>query len=182
MQPQLESLLGLYDTLAPSMGAHPAFELAFRWLALGHPATEGATVVHGDFRLGNLLVGADGLTAVLDWELAHLGDPLEDLAWFSIRAWRFGAPGEVAGLASIDELVECYERARDDIGTPLEVDRDALVWWQVLETVRWGVICMLQAHTHLSGASRSVELATIGRRVCETEYDVLRLLRDRVAA
>jgi aminoglycoside phosphotransferase (APT) family kinase protein len=97
---------------------------------------------------------------------------LEDLAWFSNRAWAFGGPGEVAGLGSLDELVAGYESAS---GT--EVDRDALRWWRAVETLRWGVICMLQAHTHLSGASRSVELATIGRRVCETEYDLLRLLR-----
>ena len=112
------------------------------------------------------------MVAAIDWELAHLGDPLEDLAWFSIRAWAFGGEGEVAGLGSIDELVTAYERAS---GTT--VDRPALQWWRAVETLRWGVICMLQAHTHLSGASRSVELATIGRRVCETEYDLLRLLR-----
>jgi aminoglycoside phosphotransferase (APT) family kinase protein len=127
--------------------------------------------VHGDFRLGNLLVDRSGLVAVLDWELAHLGDPLADLGWFTVRAWRFGGAGEVAGLGSIDELVDAYENAGG-----ASVDRDALRWWQVMGTLRWGVICMLQASTHLSGASRSVELAAIGRRVCENEYDVLRLL------
>jgi aminoglycoside phosphotransferase (APT) family kinase protein len=169
---QLGSLRALHDMLEPSMGAHPAFELAFRQLERTRPAGRSDVVVHGDFRLGNLIVDATGLVAAIDWELAHLGEPLEDLAWFSIRAWAFGGPGEVAGLGSLDELVAGYESAS---GT--EVDRDALRWWRAVETLRWGVICMLQAHTHLSGASRSVELATIGRRVCETEYDLLRLLR-----
>ncbi len=164
-------LRALADVLEPQMGPHPAFELGFHWLERHRPATTRRTVVHGDFRLGNLLVDEDGLTAVLDWELAHLGDPVEDLGWFAIRAWRFGRPGEVAGLGSIDELVAAYEGAG---GEP--VDRDALQWWQVLGTLRWGVICLLQASTHLSGASRSVELAAIGRRVCETEYDLLCLL------
>ena len=134
--------------------------------------TRDDVVLHGDFRLGNLLVDRDGLVAAIDWELAHLGDPLEDLAWFSIRAWSFGGPGEVAGVGSVDQLADAYEQAS---GTP--VDRAALRWWRAVETLRWGVICMLQAHTHLSGASRSVELAAIGRRVCETEYDLVRLLR-----
>ncbi len=171
-QDQLGSLVVLYDVLAPTMGPHPAFELAFRQLEQSRPEVRDGTVLHGDFRLGNLLIDEQGLVAALDWELAHLGDPLEDLAWFSIRAWTFGGPGEVAGLGSVDDLVTAYERASGST-----VDRAALQWWRAVETLRWGVICMLQAHTHLSGASRSVELAAIGRRVCETEYDLLRLLR-----
>jgi len=165
---QLAQLRGLADVLGDP---HPAFELAFRWLAAERPEAVEPVVVHGDFRLGNLLVDADGLRAVLDWELSHLGDPIEDLGWFSLRAWTFGGPGEVAGLASVDELVDAYESAA---GT--SVDRDVLHWWRVLGTLRWGVICMLQVASHRSGATRSVELAAIGRRVCETEYDLLRLL------
>jgi aminoglycoside phosphotransferase (APT) family kinase protein len=175
-QDPLESLRGMYDALQPSLDAHPAFELGLRWLSRRRPAGDARGVVHGDFRLGNLLVDGSGLRAVLDWELAHVGDPLEDLAWFSIRAWRFGGPGEVAGLGSLDELVGAYESAGG-----VRVDRGALHWWRALATLRWGIICMLQTHTHLSGASRSVELATIGRRVCETEYDLLRLI-DRTDA
>jgi len=165
---QLTQIRGLADVLGDP---HPAFELGFRWLAAERPDPVEARVVHGDFRLGNLLVDGDGLRAVLDWELSHLGDPLEDLGWFALRAWTFGGPAEVAGLASVDELVEAYEEVA---GTT--VDRDSLHWWRVLGTLRWGVICMLQVASHRSGATRSVELAAIGRRVCETEYDLLRLL------
>jgi hypothetical protein len=129
------------------------------------------TVVHGDFRLGNLLVDQGGLRAVLDWELAHLGDPLEDLAWFCVRAWRFGSPLPAGGVATREALVTAYEAAGG-----ARVDRDALRWWEVLGTLKWGVICVMQAFGHLSGASRSVELATIGRRVCENEWDLLGLL------
>ena len=170
-QDQLGSLADLYQMLEPTMGAHPAFALGFRTLELTRPPTRMDAVVHGDYRLGNLLVDGDGLVAALDWELAHLGDPLEDLAWFSIRAWSFGGGGEVGGIGTLDDLVRAYEQA-----SGRTLDRDALRWWRAVETLRWGIICMLQAHTHLSGASRSVELATIGRRVCETEYDLLRLL------
>lgn len=150
---------------------HPAFELGLRWLDENRPDGAAHTVVHGDFRLGNLIVGPEGLRAVLDWELSHLGDPLEDLGWFCVKAWRFGAEPPVAGLGQLDELCDAYEAAG---GAP--VDRDALHWWMVLGTLRWGIICILQAETHRSGMSRSVELAAIGRRVCETELDLLELL------
>lgn len=150
---------------------HPAFELALRWLEEHRPPTGELSVVHGDLRMGNLLVDRDGLRAVLDWELAHHGDPIEDLGWFCVRAWRFGSPLAAGGVASRHELIHAYEGA-----SHRRVDRDALRWWEVLGTVKWGAICVLQAWGHLSGASRSVELATIGRRVCENEWDVLGLL------
>ena len=131
------------------------------------------TLVHGDFRMGNLIVEGSTLAAVLDWELAHAGDPREDLAWFCIRAWRFGAAKalDAGGLGSIDDLLAAYEAAGG-----MHVDRADLRWWLVLTTLRWGVICRYQAQRHLSGESPSVELATIGRRVCETEWDLLNLM------
>ena len=149
------------------------FEWAFRWLAANRPAAGPRTLVHGDFRMGNLIVGSSTLAAVLDWEAVHTGDIHEDLAWFCVRAWRFGAPAGLAagGLGTVEEFVSAYERAG---GSP--VDRDALRWWLVLGTLKWGIICRYQAERHLSGQTRSVELAAIGRRVCETEWDVLDLL------
>ena len=150
---------------------HPAFELAIRWLEQHRPEPVPPRVVHGDFRNGNFIVGPDGIRAVLDWELAHLGDPLEDLGWLCVRAWRFGAAPAVGGFGSVDDLVAAYEA---ESGTT--VDREALHWWQVLGTLKWGVICIHQTDRHRSGASRSVELAAIGRRVAETEWDLLQLL------
>lgn len=149
------------------------FEWAFRWLEANRPAPSAIRLVHGDFRMGNLIVDGSTLAAVLDWEAVHIGEVYEDLAWFCVRAWRFGAPAELAagGLGSIEDFVTAYERAD---GT--SVDRAALRWWQVLGTLKWGIICRYQAERHLSGQTRSVELATIGRRVCETESDILDLL------
>jgi hypothetical protein len=127
--------------------------------------------VHGDLRLGNLIVGPAGLQAVIDWELVHLGDPLEDLAWLCVRAWRYGAPRPVAGVGTLEALFGAYEAAG---GHP--VDPDAFHWWLVQKTLQWGVICMAQAAVHLTGAVRSVELAAIGRRVAEQEWDLLELI------
>ncbi|HYB80408.1 MAG TPA: phosphotransferase family protein [Mycobacterium sp.] len=151
------------------------FEWGFRWLAMHQPQPSATVLVHGDYRMGNLVVDGSELAAVLDWELVHVGEAYEDLAWFCIRAWRFGAPASLAagGLGSIENFLRAYEEA-----SATTVDRVTFHWWLVLATLRWGVICRYQAERHLSGQSRSVELAAIGRRVCETEWDLLDLLEE----
>ena len=152
------------------------FELAMDWLGAHQPPDRDPVLVHGDFRLGNLIVGPEGLRAVLDWEITHLGNPAEDLGWLCVKAWRFGAGQPVAGVGSRDELLAAYQAAGGAAISPAE-----LHWWEVLGTLRWGVICLTQAWAHLSGAHRSVELATIGRRVCEQEWDLLLLDPDSAA-
>ncbi|MEV4473484.1 phosphotransferase family protein [Nonomuraea sp. NPDC049504] len=153
---------------------HPVFELALRRLAADRPPARPPAVVHGDFRNGNLIVGPEGIRAVLDWELAHAGDPLEDLGWLCVKAWRFGSPLPVGGFGGYDELIRAYEEAG---GRP--VDRESLRWWETFGVLKWGVICVMQTMRHLRGGTRSVELAAIGRRVCETEWDLLGLLREK---
>jgi aminoglycoside phosphotransferase (APT) family kinase protein len=155
----------------------PTFELALRWLEAQPPPPRGPVLVHGDLRLGNLIVGPDGLRAVIDWELVHTGSPAEDLGWLCVKAWRFGSGLPAAGLGTREELLAAYRSAGGaDIGL------DELRWWEILGTLRWGVMCMTQAQAHLSGAHRSVELAAIGRRVCEQEWDLLLLLEPEAAA
>ncbi len=169
-----EVVLEQYSTLLDSMGEpHPVFELAFRWLRKRLPGSDRITLVHGDFRNGNFIVGPGGIRAVLDWELAHLGDPWEDLAWVCMRSWRFGAPGEVGGFGDRDAFYRAYEQTS---GIP--VDRNAVTWWEVMSNCKWGVMTIGQAFTHLWGHVRSLELAAIGRRTVETEYDVLRLIKE----
>jgi aminoglycoside phosphotransferase (APT) family kinase protein len=153
---------------------HPTFELAFRWLEEHRPPSRRRTVVHGDLRLGNVIVDRGGLAAVIDWELAHVGDPMEDLGWLCVPAWRFGAPMPAAGLGSRRQLLEAYN---DEAGT--DVDLDALRWWEIAGILKWGIICVAQAHKHLSGEVRSHELAAIGRRVCENEHDLFLALEGR---
>jgi aminoglycoside phosphotransferase (APT) family kinase protein len=150
----------------------PALELGVRWLEANRPPASGRRVtVHGDFRSGNLLVGPDGLRAVLDWELAHGGDPAEDIGWLCAPAWRFGGPGTVGGFGTVDDLLAAYVAAGGET-----VDAERVLWWEVYATVKWATICALQASSHLSGVTRSVELAAIGRRVCESEWDLFVLL------
>jgi aminoglycoside phosphotransferase (APT) family kinase protein len=150
---------------------HPALEFALRRLSRARPLAGRQVVVHGDFRNGNLIVGPDGVRAVLDWELAHLGDPLEDLGWLCAKAWRFGAPLPVGGFGGYDDLVTAYEQAGG-----LAVDRAALRWWELFSALKWAVLCALQASRHLTGGERSVELAALGRRVAENEWDLLQMV------
>lgn len=167
--------LRMYRTVLDASGqAHPAFELAFRWLHDHQPEPGPLAVVHGDFRLGNLMIGSDGLRAVLDWELAHLGDPMEDLGWLCVKAWRFGSPLPVAGVGRYRQLFDAYAEA-----SGREVDPDVVLWWEVLGTLKWGIMCIGQAQAHLGGAVRSHELAAIGRRVCENEHDLFLALEGR---
>ncbi|GFG68748.1 phosphotransferase family protein [Mycolicibacter senuensis] len=168
-----DQLAACRDQLDAMGDTTAVFEWAFRWLAAHRPPPGQPQLVHGDFRMGNLIVDGAELAAVLDWELVHLGDGCEDLAWFCQRAWRFGAPPERAagGLGGIEAFLTAYQQAS---GTA--VDRRRFDWWLVLGTLRWGIICRYQAERHLSGQTRSVELATIGRRVSETEWDLLRQL------
>ena len=154
---------------------HPVFELALAWLERRLPRTEVTPCfVHGDFRTGNFLADESGVTAILDWEIAHTGDPLEDLGWMCIKSWRFGAVENPAGgFGQREELHAAYEAAG---GPP--VDKARARWWEIFGTARWGIICMAQAWKHLSGAEHSVELASIGRRCAETEVDLVQLLSE----
>lgn len=153
----------------------PVFEYAFRWLQRNCPQEQGEALVHGDFRNGNLLVNERGITAVLDWELAHIGDPMEDLGWLCVNSWRFGCRDKpVGGFGERADLYRAYERASGQY-----VSAERVHYWEVFGTLKWGVICLYQAHVHLSGSEPSLERAAIGRRVSECEIDLLALLRGQ---
>jgi aminoglycoside phosphotransferase (APT) family kinase protein len=153
----------------------PVFELALRWLRERDPGpSDQVTLVHGDFRHGNLIIGPDGLRAVLDWELAHLGDPMEDLGWICVNSWRFGVIDKpVGGLGSREELFAGYEEAGR------RVDPARVNFWEVMGTLRWGVMCCGMMQRFRIGPDHSMERAMIGRRSSETEIDLLRLLASR---
>jgi aminoglycoside phosphotransferase (APT) family kinase protein len=164
------------------LNPHPAIEWAFRWMdrqiAQLDKTRRAPCVVHGDYRIGNMMYDEDGLTAVLDWEGTHISEPEEDLAWFCTRVWRFGKNNlEAGGIASREAWLSAYENAG---GQP--VDRERLATWEVLQNIRWAEITMMQARAHLDGHAKSHELAAIGRRTAETELEILRLtgVRERV--
>jgi aminoglycoside phosphotransferase (APT) family kinase protein len=157
---------------ALALEPHPAFELAFRWLHQRIPKTPHQTLVHGDYRIGNVIFGPEGVRSILDWELAHLGDPMEDLGWMCVRAWRFGNDQKpVGGLGMREDFFAAYEKASGQ-----SIDPAAVRFWEVFGNLRWGIITISQARTHIDGFVKSVELASIGRRTAETELELLNLI------
>lgn len=153
----------------------PVFELALRWLADHDPgASREVTLVHGDFRHGNLIIGPDGVRAVLDWELAHFGDPMEDLGWICVNSWRFGEIDKpVGGFGTREELFAGYEEAGR------AVDPARVMFWEVMGTLRWGIMCGRMMQRFRTAPDHPMEQAMIGRRSSETEIDLLRLLAPR---
>jgi aminoglycoside phosphotransferase (APT) family kinase protein len=155
---------------------NPVWEYAWRWLSRrvpAHAASEPWGLVHGDFRVGNLLVTPDGLSAAIDWEFSHLGDPHEDLAWTMVRDWRFENDAlPVGGVGTLDDLLAGYAE-----GGGRAIDRHSLFWWELIGNLRWAVTCHSQAERHLSGRDRSVELASLGRKAAEVEWELI----DRIA-
>jgi aminoglycoside phosphotransferase (APT) family kinase protein len=155
------------------LGVHnPVFDFGLRWAEQNVPKTSKTVFLHGDFRLGNLLVGKKGLTGIIGWEFARMGDPLEDLAWPCLRHWRYGK-GELqlGGIGKREPFIQAYEKASGQI-----VDRQALDYWEILANLRWAVSYQSQANRNVSGAHPSVEFANRGRRSAEMQLEMLRLI------
>jgi aminoglycoside phosphotransferase (APT) family kinase protein len=109
---------------------------------------------------------------VIDWELCHAGDPAEDVGWLCIRSWRFGNDAlPVAGVGQLEPFLAAYEAAGG-----VRPDAERLRWWEAFGNVKWAIICARQAHDHLVGDRPSLELASLGRRICEPEWDLLELV------
>jgi aminoglycoside phosphotransferase (APT) family kinase protein len=150
----------------------PAIELGLWWLRENRPAPREPVVVHGDFRIGNLVVDENGLRGVLDWEFAHLDDPVRDLAFSLVRAWRFGVPEKrLGGVGGVGPYLETYNTL-----TGNDVSDEELFYWELAGNVGWAIGCLTQMQRHLSGQDRSVELATLGRLGAEVEYEIVHLL------
>ncbi|MBI1212321.1 MAG: phosphotransferase [Alphaproteobacteria bacterium] len=164
---QYRSLYESYDY------PHPVFEIAFRWLEERLPDTPPRlTLVHGDFRNGNLMIGPDGVRAVLDWEIVHIGDPASDLGWLCVNSWRFGeSQNVVGGFGSVADLLAGYAEAG---GKDMTAER--VRFWEIFGTLKWGIMCMTMYQAFAKATDRTVERAAIGRRSSETEIDLVNLL------
>lgn len=154
---------------------HPALELALRWLRRREPPPPGRLVlVHGDFRIGNMVVNPQGLGGVLDWEFAHIGDPAEDLYWGLVRDWRFGVDYlHFGGVGDPEEFFAAYQESGGAL------DRSRASYWEVMGNVRWAVGTLNQARRHLRGEEPNLELASLGRRCAEMELEALRLIKGQ---
>jgi aminoglycoside phosphotransferase (APT) family kinase protein len=156
---------------------HPAIELGLWWLSENRPPPRTPVVSHGDYRIGNVVVDERGLVGILDWEFAHVDEPVRDLGFGLVRAWRFGMDDKrFGGIADAEPFLERYNER-----TGFDVRPEELDYWEVAGNVGWAIGCLTQAQRHLSGQDRSVELAILGRLGAEVEYEICHLL-ERVAA
>jgi len=162
-QRQIEIYRNIYDCYDHPV---PALEVAFRWAEDHLPLATRATVVHGDFRMGNLICGEETIRAVLDWELACLGDPMQDLGWLCVKTWRFGGPGAVGGIGERADLFAAYERASGVAVDPVHVR-----FWEGWGCIKWAIICLTKGQSQ-----RTVEAFAIGRRMEEPIYDFLEFM------
>ena len=164
-----------YEAVYRGSGAErPIFEAAIRFLRDRAPPLETPVLVHGDFRNGNIMVHPEqGLVGVLDWELAHLGDPAEDMGWICTRSWRFGGGKPVGGFGDYADLLDAYHAAGGR-----EVSLERVLYWEMLGSLKWGCMCLTMYMAYASGADASVERAMIGRRASETEIDLVALLEQ----
>lgn len=168
-----DSIAMCYEVLDALEVFNPALEAALRWVERHAPTVESWAFVHGDFRLGNMIVNGEGLAAAADWEFCHVGDPDEDLGYPCMRDWRFGVGHlHFSGISDRETFLKAYETASGRV-----VNREAVDFWEILGNIRWGVICLSQANRHLSGREPSVEMASIGRRSAEMQIEALRLIQ-----
>jgi aminoglycoside phosphotransferase (APT) family kinase protein len=164
--------LRLFDSYAE---AHPAIELGFRWLERNRPTFGRRRVVHGDFRTGNFMVGPEGVRAALDWECAHIGQPMEDFGWLCVRSWRFGQVDlPIGGFAERAPVYAAYEAAGGD-----RIDPDTVRFWEIFGLVRWAIYNVMQAYAHVERGRRGVAFAAMGRNTSLVEYELLMTLAGK---
>ncbi len=166
----------LRASLDEASAPRPALEYILAWLDVNAPEPRALTLVHGDFRTGNYMVDAGRLTAILDWEFCHWGDPREDIGWFIARCWRFGNDDKVAGgIARFASLLTGYNETADQKVTAAEIQ-----YFEVLAAARWAAIALLQGDRFVKGGERSLELVLTGLMPPEMELDALDII-DRIA-
>lgn len=149
----------------------PALEMALAWLHAHQPVAQRIALVHADYRTGNFLVDGDRISGVLDWEMVHLGDPLEDIAWVCLRSWRWAGDARVGGLLLRDEFYRRYEEA-----SGLTVDREAVRFWEVLGNLKLAVIFLTGARSFCEGRSKDSIHAFTAHLNPEIEAEILRLM------
>jgi aminoglycoside phosphotransferase (APT) family kinase protein len=170
-QPAKVEVARLRAALAAASQTRPALDYCLSWLDLKAPVTPVLTLVHGDFRTGNYMLEATKLVAILDWEFAHWGDPMEDIGWLCARCWRFGNDAvnqEVGGIGSRRAFYDAYNAVARH-----KLNEAVIPYWEIMAAVKWGVIAILQGDRFLSGGETAIELALTGLMAPEMEFDAL---------
>jgi aminoglycoside phosphotransferase (APT) family kinase protein len=152
--------------------ALPMIDYTARWLLDHLPEEHEPRLVHNDFRNGNIMVSPDGIVAVLDWELAHLGDPVRDLGWICTNSWRFGRHElRVGGFGQLEDLLDGYESV-----SGIRVDEDHVRFWEVFGSFWWAATSLSMAFAWRGGVDRTVERPAVARRSSECQVDCANLI------
>ena len=163
------------DTFDAYREAHPAIEMGLRWLERNRPAPRPRRILHADLRTGNFMAGPDGVTAVLDWECAHIGNALEDLGYISVRSWRFSQYHlPVGGFGEREALYQAYEAAGGE-----KIDREEVLYWEFLGLIRWAIYNVMHGHFQAFTERGSLISAAMGRNAAIVEYEVLMTMLGR---
>ena len=150
----------------------PMIDFTARWLLDHLPENTTPALVHNDFRNGNVMVDVSGIVAVLDWEVAYIGDPMRDLGWILTHSWRFGRDElPVGGFGEVADLFAGYESV-----SGISVDPEAVRFWQIFGSFWWAVGCLGMAEHYRNGPDKTVERPAIGRRSSECQVDCMNLL------
>jgi aminoglycoside phosphotransferase (APT) family kinase protein len=174
----LRSIADLRETLDHLPEVHPAIEIVLNWLEKNQPTIDSIVLVHGDFRTGNFMITKEGLQGILDYEFAHWGDRHEDIAWLCMRDWRFGKLNkEVGGFGDRPDFYKSYSKASN-----FEIDPKKVTYWEIMGNIRWAIGSAQQTERHLSGKDKGIELASIGRRTAEMEWEAMRLIEEYPSA
>ncbi|MFT6432188.1 MAG: aminoglycoside phosphotransferase (APT) family kinase protein [Candidatus Azotimanducaceae bacterium] len=150
---------------------HPMIDFTAQWLLQNLPTDQTFCLVHNDFRNGNFMVDEERIIAVLDWELAHIGDPMRDLGWICVNSWRFGGDKSVGGFGEYEDLFRGYEEV-----SGVKVDPGRVKYWEVFGSFWWAVGCLGMAEHYRTGPDKTVERPGIGRRSSECQIDCVNLL------
>jgi aminoglycoside phosphotransferase (APT) family kinase protein len=165
--------IGHWETIMSeeAMEPQPTLEMGLAWLKANKPTPDRITIVHGDYRTGNFLVNGDKISGILDWEMVHLGDPMEDIAWVCMRSWRWAGDARVGGLLPREEFYEQYEKASGQ-----KIDREAVLFWEVLANVKLAVIFLTGGRSFAEGRSKDAMHAFTANLNPDIEIEILRLI------
>mgnify|MGYP001264470700 FL=1 len=163
-QKELAHWEGIID--AQELSPQPVMRAAIRWLrANPPPPAQRISVVHGDFRVGNFLYKDDGtIHGIVDWEMAHLGDPIEDLAWSFNQSWQWAKDGRPGGIVDRETAIATWERA-----SGLKADRQALYWWGVFTNVKCQGIWVTGARSFQEGRTNELILPMVAYSLINTQ-------------
>jgi len=129
-------------------------------------------LVHADYRTGNFLAAPTGeIVGILDWEMTHLGDPLEDVGWACIRPWRWIGTEHIGGLMERADFYRMYEAA-----SGITIDDESVRFWEVLGNVKLAAIFLTGGRSYCEGRTRSAMMAFLGRNVGRLELELMDLM------